>query len=62
MFHLIQVSRSSYSRVSVTNSNNASRQVSVSPESLEKKHSIRDESIEEVENNNDAVNGNTIDS
>ena len=38
-------------------SNNCSRQVSLSPEIVEKKHSLRDESIEEIENNNDATNG-----
>ena len=38
-------------------SNNCSRQVSLSPEVAEKKHSIRDESIEEIENNNDTTNG-----
>jgi len=48
-----QVSRSASSRMS----NSCSRQVSLSPEVAEKKHSIRDESIEEIENNNDTTNG-----
>jgi len=48
-----QVSRSASSRMS----NNCSRQVSLSPEIAEKKHSLRDESIEEIENNNDNTNG-----
>ena len=49
---LTQVTRSAGSRQSLS-SNNCSRQVSLSPEAAEKKHSLRDESIEEVENNNE---------
>ena len=52
----IQVTRTGSSRPSLS-SNNCSRQVSMSPETAEKKHSIRDQSIEEVENNNEAANG-----
>ena len=50
-----QVSRTSVSRLSV-NSSNVSRQASVSPDNNgDKKHSLRDQSIEEIdtgENNN----------
>ena len=52
----LQVTRTGSSRPSLS-SNNCSRQVSLSPETAEKKHSIRDQSIEEVENNNEAANG-----
>ena len=55
-FICLQVTRTVGSRLSL-NSNNCSRQASLSPEAAEKKHSIRDESIEEVENNNEAENG-----
>ena len=48
----LQVTRTAGSRQSV-NSNNSSRQASLSPEGAEKKHSVMNESIEEVENNNE---------
>ena len=48
----VQVTRTAGSRQSV-NSNNCSRQASLSPEGAEKKHSVMNESIEEVENNNE---------